>query len=126
MRSNQFQMHRKKCFSAVSKFHGHGTVTKAEQGAISQMRKLLLSRMAQIVFNCGKDERPDAIGAVYHALKALHPRTEYTCGEKVVRDLADVLLTLKNIETGVGRKSEEKISEAATFLGLLRKDPQAQ
>ena len=52
----------------------------------------------------------------------LHPENEYTFDTSIIRDMADVCVTLNNILGGKFRKKFGKLHEAASFFIFLRNE----
>ena len=57
---------------------------------------------------------------VSRALKDLNPTVEYYTFEKVVLDLADVLVTLSKLEGGLKSTQESKVVEAKLFCEHMK------
>ena len=63
--------------------------------------------------------RPKHAAFVERALHDLHPHTEY-CNQMLIRDLADVCVTLSRLEQGRRRTNREKLIESALLCEYLK------
>lgn len=63
--------------------------------------------------------RPKHAASIERALHDLHPHTEY-CNEMLIRDLADVCVTLSRLEQGRRRSNREKLIESALLCEYLK------
>ena len=64
---------------------------------------------------------PKYAAIIERALKDIHPRTEY-CTATVIRDVADVCVTLNRIEQGRRRLEDKKHTDALIFVEFLKHD----
>lgn len=76
-------------------------------------RKLLLNIIRDIA-----SSKPKYAGFIERALHDLHTHTEY-CNEMLIRDLADVCVTLGRLEQGRRRTNRDKLIDSALLCEYL-------
>jgi len=90
------------------------TVVQVE--SVRKCRKLLLTFIRDLAAPHSK-----YADIIERALKDIHPRTEY-CISTVIRDVADVCVTLNRIEQGRRRLEDKKHTDALIFVEFLKHD----
>jgi len=90
------------------------TVVQVE--SVRKCRKLFFTFVRDLA-----SPKPKYADIIERALKDIHPRTEY-CISTVIRDVADVCVTLNRIEQGRRRLEDKKHTDALIFVEFLKHD----
>ena len=106
-----------KCGQILREVHGKGNTKKIN--VLHNARLALLSIIAEIVDACAHDKDSKFAPKVHQALRYLHPNRSYWSNEKLLRDLLDIATTLRACESGMQRKSGDRISEAVVFCAFM-------
>lgn len=117
----------KKCHQALFDFHGKSTSetkviknTESETNAIKNARIALLMLIGKIAGSYADNKPSKVIFAVEHALHDLHAGSDYRESGRLIRDLADICITLERVAEGTRRTTEGKITEAALFCSFFK------
>ncbi len=105
----------KECSRALRAASSHGTCTERQKAYVEQARLALLDMVRDLTNS--KNQR--ILVYMEGLMRDLHPRTEY-CRAMIIRDLADVCVTLKRVTQDRRRTDHMKIVDAmmcCKFLG---------
>jgi len=101
------------CGKAVRITLANGKSTSGQIARIKLGRRILLRFISDLASDERKHRDP-----VERAMHDLHPRTEY-CTAMIIRDLADICVTLSRLEQGRRRSDRQKLLDAALYCEFL-------
>lgn len=110
------------CGEIITAVYNNGDKVELNKAKIHAARMIVLAMMREIIDACESETFSTSDEIVRATLIDLHPENEqrYSCGEKLVRDLADLAATLHDIEQGFERRSRAKLFEVRIFCFHMR------
>ena len=107
----------KRCAKAVGAVYSTGQkANDAQKLDIKKGREVLREIMTDLL-----KEEPVYMKYIELTLKAVHPKNDY-CPDMVLRDLADICITLSRLENDKGRSDDGKLVDAMGFCQGLADD----
>lgn len=91
-----------------------GELTVMQVENVRKGRKLLYSFVRDLL-----SSKPKFANVIRRTLKDVHPRTEY-CTSMLIRDTADICVTLTRVEQGRRRSDGKKHVDALLLLEILK------
>ena len=104
------------CYKAILGFSNHGISSEAERQAIEQGYHMLMVMIEEISVAARSKKKAGCADFAKKILHELHPRVDYSHDERLMRDLADICLTLRHILENKPRKDNHKIYDACCFF----------
>jgi hypothetical protein len=106
-----------RCARALRKAEKDGNeLTPVQVESVRRCRKLLLTFIRDLA-----SPKSKYAAIVERALNDVHPRTEY-CAAMIIRDVADVCVTLNRVEQGRRRLEEKKHTDVILLVDFLKGD----
>ncbi|MBI2610845.1 hypothetical protein HYW60_02840 [Candidatus Kaiserbacteria bacterium] len=99
----------KGCGKAVRSVYANGKVSEADRNNLERGHQLLFGLIRNLA-----SETPKYRLQIERALQDVHPRTDY-CIAMLIRDIADVCVTLNRLRAGGGRSVESKVVDASAL-----------
>lgn len=109
------------CGNIILAVYNNGESAETSQ-QISQAKAVILAMMREMIVACEAGKLAKCRDIVHTVLHDLFPNTNYSCDEKLVRDLADLAATLHDVERGIERSSRERLLEVKVFCDLMKNE----
>ena len=103
-----------RCARVMRKAEGNGELTLMQIENVRKGRRMLLALIRDLA-----SPKPKHTAVVERALNDVHPRTEY-CNAMLIRDIADVCVTLNRVEQGRRRSEDKRHTEALLLVEFLK------
>lgn len=104
------------CYKAILAFGNQGACSEAEHQAIEHGYDMVMTMIHEISFAARSKKKAACGDLAKKVLHGLHPRIDYSYDERLIRDLADICLTLRHIMDGKPRKDVHKVYDACCFF----------